>query len=238
MKRNFIASKVAVASLMFAAIASPLVANAAVDPLSSSMANVMIKDENTKANSIKDESSNTKSAVTKERNTKAKSVEIKDSSPKVKNIELKKMQPMTASSSVKATLQRDPLELAKKYAPNTVGEWKETLGDLDQLVQYDKGSAKTKVDWDAKASEASGDYKKAPGDKPALEGKTMTKRIDKADGEVQYIPATELTKGITKAEKALNAAVKAGDKVAIEDCLGNLLDAYQVALSEHETDNK
>ncbi|SDS72548.1 hypothetical protein SAMN05444162_2125 [Paenibacillaceae bacterium GAS479] len=225
MKRNYIASKVAVASLMFAAIASPLVANAAVNPLSDSIAAAVISDENTKANGAKDEISN------------AKSTGIKDESSKHKGTEIKKKQPTTATISVKATLQRDPLELAKKYAPNTVGEWKKTLGDLEQLVQVDKDSAWIKVDRDTKAK-PSGDHKKALVDKPALEGKTTSKIIDTADGEMKYIPATKLISGVSKAEEALNAAVKAGDKAEIEDCLGNLLDAYQVALSENDPANK
>ncbi|ASS66583.1 MULTISPECIES: hypothetical protein [unclassified Paenibacillus] len=113
MKRNQIASRVALSAVLLAAVASPVAANAAISPTLTKQYAASLE----KAGAGSKPATAGKAAV-----LSAEAVTAASTSDK-------------AVATMKAIKLADPLELARQYAPETADAWKETLDKYDSAMK-------------------------------------------------------------------------------------------------------
>ncbi|MGK9253362.1 hypothetical protein [Paenibacillus humicus] len=113
MKRNQIASRVALSAVLLAAVASPVAANAAISPTLTKQYAASLEKEG--AGSMPATAG--KAAVLSATESTAASTSDK------------------AVATMKAIKLADPLELARQYAPETADAWKETLDKYDSAMK-------------------------------------------------------------------------------------------------------
>ncbi|QLG40115.1 hypothetical protein HW560_19705 [Paenibacillus sp. E222] len=160
-----------------------------------------------------------------------------------------------AKSAIAAFTLANPVELAKKYAPETVSEWKKTLARYNKLLSQNSISqvmaTLVAVDVDSdewkKVSENAkpGEIKEMQALK-VEEGKltlvegvkaektTGTTSAVIADAQSLQFSGTTAASAFFSAQANLNKAVTAKDEAAIKTSLADLLKQYKAQIAELE----
>jgi hypothetical protein len=160
-----------------------------------------------------------------------------------------------AKSAIAAFTLANPVELAKKYAPETVNEWEKTLARYNKLLSQNSTSqvmaTLVAVDVDSdewkKVSENAkpGEIKEMQALK-VEEGKltlvegvkaektTGTTSAVIADAESLQFSGTTAASAFFSAQSNLNKAVTAKDEAAIKTSLADLLKQYKAQIAELE----